>query len=118
MVRVRRILVIAIVASAVGMAGCVMPDQVNQIQRDIGEVQQDIREIRKNQDEAQVRMAALETNLKSEDPEIRARAIVEAVTHYDDPKYLAEISSGMGEPMRGIAVGQMDEKDMIQDRGW
>ena len=34
------------------------------------------------------------------------------------PKYLAEISSGMGEPMRGIAVDEMAEEDKIQGRGW
>ncbi|MEM2976548.1 MAG: pyridoxal 5'-phosphate synthase lyase subunit PdxS, partial [Thermoplasmata archaeon] len=41
---------------------------------------------------------------KSEDPERRARAIVEAVLHYDDPKVVAEVSKGLGAPMRGLDI--------------
>jgi len=55
---------------------------------------------------------------KSEDPEIRARAIVDAVANYQDPAKLAEISTGLGVPMSGIAVGQMAEEARIAGRGW
>src|SRR5881275_1933367 len=47
---------------------------------------------------------------KSEDPERRARAIVEATTHYDDPDVLAKVSRGLGEPMRGQEISQLEEK--------
>ncbi|MFH1681195.1 MAG: pyridoxal 5'-phosphate synthase lyase subunit PdxS [Candidatus Eisenbacteria bacterium] len=55
---------------------------------------------------------------KSEDPAKRARAIVRATTHYLDPKILAEVSEGLGEPMRGLDVSKMDEKELLQTRGW
>lgn len=55
---------------------------------------------------------------KSQDPAARARAIVLAVAHYDDPKLLAEVSKGLGEAMRGIDVTSMAEQDKIQSRGW
>ncbi len=55
---------------------------------------------------------------KSEDPAKRAAAIVKAVTHYQDPKALVEASRGLGEPMPGIDVRQLDEKDLLQTRGW
>ena len=55
---------------------------------------------------------------KSEDPAPRARAIVRAATHYREPKILAELSEGLGEPMRGIDVSKMDESEMMQTRGW
>ncbi len=55
---------------------------------------------------------------KSEDPAKRAAAIVKAVTHYQDPKALVEASRGLGEPMAGIDVRQLEEKDLLQTRGW
>ncbi len=55
---------------------------------------------------------------KSSDPAVRARAIVQAVTHCNDPKTLLEVSEGLGEPMRGLDVAQLDEKDLLQTRGW
>ena len=55
---------------------------------------------------------------KSEDPAARAKAVVLAVTHFDDPKTLLEVSSGLGEPMRGLDIAQMDEKELLQTRGW
>jgi pyridoxal 5'-phosphate synthase pdxS subunit len=55
---------------------------------------------------------------KSGDPALRARAIVDAVANYDNPQKLAEISTGLGEPMSGIAVGDMAESDKIAVRGW
>ena len=54
----------------------------------------------------------------SRNNEEAAKAIVDAVTHYDDPKVLAEISRGLGEPMPGIDVRQLDEKQMLSLRGW
>ena len=55
---------------------------------------------------------------KSEDPKERAKAIVEAVTHYDDPKALAEISKGLGTPMKGIEISMIPETQKLQVRGW
>jgi pyridoxal 5'-phosphate synthase pdxS subunit len=55
---------------------------------------------------------------KSGDPARRGKAIVEAVTHYEDPKILAEISKGLGEAMVGIGVSQMPEEDRMAVRGW
>ncbi len=55
---------------------------------------------------------------KSGDPALRAKAIVEAVTHYDDPKILAEISKGLGEPMVGIEVSDLPESERLAERGW
>jgi len=55
---------------------------------------------------------------KSENPEKRARAIVEAVTYYDDPEILARISKGLGEPMRGIDVSKLSQEELLQTRGW
>ena len=55
---------------------------------------------------------------KSGDPPLRAKAIVEAVTHYQDPKILAEISKGLGEPMVGIAVTEIPEAERLAVRGW
>lgn len=55
---------------------------------------------------------------KSDDPEPRARAIVEAVTNFDDPKVLAEISKGLGEPMKGIEISTIKPEQRMQERGW
>jgi len=55
---------------------------------------------------------------KSEDPAARAKAVVLAVTHYNDPKTLLEVSTGLGEPMRGLDIAQLDEKELLQTRGW
>jgi len=55
---------------------------------------------------------------KSGDPARRARAMVDAVRYYDDPKQLAEISAGIGEPMVGLDVRQMEEKQLLATRGW
>jgi pyridoxal 5'-phosphate synthase pdxS subunit len=55
---------------------------------------------------------------KSNNPAKRAKAIVEAVTFYQDPKKLAEISNDLGEPMVGINVEQMDQSERIAVRGW
>lgn len=55
---------------------------------------------------------------KSTDPERRAKAIVRAVTHYDDPAVLLECSAQLGEAMRGLDVARLEEKDLLQTRGW
>ena len=55
---------------------------------------------------------------KSGDPAKRADAIVKAVTHYQDPKMLAEISRNLGEPMVGRNVSTMPEVEKIAGRGW
>ena len=55
---------------------------------------------------------------KSGDPKRRASAIVQAVTHYEDPEVLAEISQGLGEAMVGLTVGAIGEKDRMAKRGW
>jgi pyridoxal 5'-phosphate synthase pdxS subunit len=55
---------------------------------------------------------------KSEDPAIRAKAIVEATTYYQDPDILAKVSRGLGEPMRGLDIATMKEEDLLQTRGW
>ncbi len=55
---------------------------------------------------------------KSGDPARRAKAIVEAVTHYNDPAKLAEISEDLGEPMVGINCDDLGEKERLASRGW
>jgi pyridoxal 5'-phosphate synthase pdxS subunit len=48
----------------------------------------------------------------------RAKAIVEATTHYGDPKILAEVSTGLGQPMVGISAGSLPETERLEVRGW
>jgi pyridoxal 5'-phosphate synthase pdxS subunit len=55
---------------------------------------------------------------KSEDPAARAKAIVRATTHYDDPKLLAEVSSGLGKAMIGQEISEIGPENLIQFRGW
>ncbi len=55
---------------------------------------------------------------KSGDPARRAKAIVEATTHYNDPKIIAEVSKGLGEAMVGIGVAQLPETERLAVRGW
>ncbi len=55
---------------------------------------------------------------KSSDPPRRARAIVEAVTHYEDPAIIAEVSKGLGEPMRGLEISEIPEAELLAQRGW
>ena len=55
---------------------------------------------------------------KSDNPKIRARAIVKATTHYDDPKIIAQVSEGLGEAMKGIEISQIAAAERMQDRGW
>src|SRR5436189_599663 len=55
---------------------------------------------------------------KSEDPARMANAIVQATTHFDDPKILADVSKGLGAPMRGIAMEAIPEGERLAVRGW
>ena len=55
---------------------------------------------------------------KSGDPARRAKAIVQATTHFKAPKILAEISHNLGEPMVGISVSSLSENETLADRGW
>ena len=55
---------------------------------------------------------------KSGDPARRGRAIVEAVTHWQDPARLVEISRGLGEAMSGIEAGKLTPEEMLSRRGW
>ncbi len=55
---------------------------------------------------------------KSNNPAERAKAIVEAVAHFNEPSVIAEVSKGLGEAMRGISVSGMREEDKVQGRGW
>ena len=55
---------------------------------------------------------------KSESPERYAQAIVKATTHYDNPEILAEVSAGLGEPMRGLELGEIPVEERLAVRGW
>jgi len=55
---------------------------------------------------------------KSEKPELMARAIVEAVNHYNEPAVIAEISKGLGDAMRGLDVHALAPEERLQTRGW
>ncbi len=55
---------------------------------------------------------------KSADPEPRAKAIVEATTHYKNPEILAKVSENLGEPMVGINVSSLQESEQLATRGW
>ena len=55
---------------------------------------------------------------KSGDPEQRAKAIVEATTHFADADVLARVSSGLGEPMVGISAADLAPEQLLESRGW
>ncbi|MCD6108087.1 MAG: pyridoxal 5'-phosphate synthase lyase subunit PdxS [Thermoplasmata archaeon] len=55
---------------------------------------------------------------KSSNPEVRAKAIVEAVLHYDEPDIIAEVSKNLGEAMRGLEIEQIAPQERLQERGW
>jgi len=55
---------------------------------------------------------------KSEDPERTANAIVQATTHFEDPRIIADVSKGLGAPMRGIALEAIPEGERLAVRGW
>ena len=55
---------------------------------------------------------------KSEDPPARAKAIVSAITHFDDPAKLAEVSYGLQTAMKGLDMAEIPEEQRMQERGW
>ena len=55
---------------------------------------------------------------KSGDPARRARAIVQATTHFNEPDVIAEVSRGLGEPMVGINIDQIPAEQLMAKRGW
>jgi pyridoxal 5'-phosphate synthase pdxS subunit len=55
---------------------------------------------------------------KSDDPARRAHAIVQAVTHYDDPQILAEVSTNLGGAMVGINLDSLSDSERMAQRGW
>src|SRR5215204_3416581 len=55
---------------------------------------------------------------KAEDPMSRAKAIVEATTHFNDPEILARVSTGLGEAMRGLSAAGLAPEDLLESRGW
>ncbi|MHB8060337.1 MAG: pyridoxal 5'-phosphate synthase lyase subunit PdxS [Gaiellaceae bacterium] len=55
---------------------------------------------------------------KSDDPAPRAKAIVEATTHFQDPEVLARVSQGLGEAMTSISTAGLDESQLLETRGW
>ncbi len=55
---------------------------------------------------------------KSKDPKERAKAIVQATTHYDNPEILADVSSDLKDAMEGLDISDIPEKELLQNRGW
>jgi pyridoxal 5'-phosphate synthase pdxS subunit len=55
---------------------------------------------------------------KSEEPSVRAKAIVDATTHYNDPEILARVSAGLGEAMRGLSTAALAPEELLETRGW
>jgi pyridoxal 5'-phosphate synthase pdxS subunit len=55
---------------------------------------------------------------KSDDPAPRAKAIVEATTHFSDPDIIARVSRGLGEAMVGIEISAIPENELLAERGW
>jgi len=55
---------------------------------------------------------------KSSNPEVRAKAIVEATTHFQDPKIIAEVSKNLGEAMPGLDIKQIPAEELLASRGW
>tara|TARA_Y100000746_G_scaffold11494_1_gene9622 strand:- start:381 stop:1262 length:882 start_codon:yes stop_codon:yes gene_type:complete len=55
---------------------------------------------------------------KSDDPAARAKAVVEATTHYKDPKSVAKASSGLKKAMKGLDMSDIPKEERLQERGW
>ena len=55
---------------------------------------------------------------KSSDPERRAKAIVKACTHYNDPKAILEACEELGDAMPGLEISKIPEGELLQTRGW
>ena len=54
----------------------------------------------------------------SEDPELRAKAVVEATTHYQDPDKVMKASTGLKGAMKGLDMSEIPENERLQERGW
>jgi tol-pal system protein YbgF len=87
----RRLWTVGAVAAALSLVGCAMPDQISQIQKDLYDVQQDLREVRRGQDEAQARLAKLESRLDADGEGISR-------------KEFADLKLGLEDTTRQIAV--------------
>ena len=55
---------------------------------------------------------------KSAEPARIAHAVVQAVTHYEDPEIIAKVSRGLGEPMRGLELSEIPKEELLAGRGW
>jgi pyridoxal 5'-phosphate synthase pdxS subunit len=55
---------------------------------------------------------------KSSNPDVRARAIVKATTHYQDPEIIAEVSKNLGDAMTGLDIKQLKPEELLATRGW
>ena len=55
---------------------------------------------------------------KSDNPKERAKAIVEAVAHYNEAEIIAQVSKNLGEAMVGIEIDTLPEEQLLQKRGW
>jgi pyridoxal 5'-phosphate synthase pdxS subunit len=55
---------------------------------------------------------------KSSNPELMAKAIVKATTHFRDAKIIADVSRGLGAAMPGLEIGAIPEKELLATRGW
>jgi pyridoxal 5'-phosphate synthase pdxS subunit len=55
---------------------------------------------------------------KSDNPAARGRAVVEATTHFDDPKLVAKVSEDLGEAMKGLDINELSAEERLQERGW
>ncbi|TET17829.1 MAG: pyridoxal 5'-phosphate synthase lyase subunit PdxS, partial [Dehalococcoidia bacterium] len=55
---------------------------------------------------------------KSSNPEVRARAIVKATTHFQDPEIIAEVSKNLGKAMPGLDIKQIPTEELLASRGW
>jgi pyridoxal 5'-phosphate synthase pdxS subunit len=55
---------------------------------------------------------------KSDNPPLMAKAIVQATTHFGDPKIVAEVSRGLGAAMRGLEIAAIPENELLATRGW
>jgi pyridoxal 5'-phosphate synthase pdxS subunit len=55
---------------------------------------------------------------KSQNPELMAKAVVEAVNHWNEPAVIAEVSKGLGEAMKGLDVHALPPEEVLQSRGW
>ena len=55
---------------------------------------------------------------KADDPEPRAKAIVEATTHFEDAAILARVSQGLGDAMSGLSAASLAPEELLETRGW